>query len=119
MVCDPLECLEPMQVALSGELEALEVLLVVEERGERAQRIADFLVARGFEATTTTYAEATADACEAVDVVLADSRLFLETREARDAALAFPESPTPIVGVGFLATEMFEAHGLAMTSGYI
>ncbi|MBK8980385.1 MAG: hypothetical protein IPM29_31170 [Planctomycetes bacterium] len=115
-VCDALQCLEPMSLQLHGEVPPLSVLLVVAARDERAERIAGFLRARGFAAAVDTYAEVTADVCEAHDVVIADAE-----RHGVGIGLLrqFPRTSSPLIGIGFAGTEIIEAHGLAMTSGYI
>lgn len=118
-VCDALECLMPQTVAISGRLDAFEVLLVSGVQDERSERIAALLAERGFEVTATTYADVTAEQCDAHEVVLADSKRFGGTARVREQVLKFPATSTPIVGVGFWGTELFEAQGVAMTSGYI
>lgn len=118
-VCDALMCLPPMSITVSGTVDAVSVLLVVAEVTQREERIAAWLRARGFEVETVTYATATRDACDASDVVLCDSQLFREDNVKREVVHAFPKTETPIVAVGYLGTELVEAHGLAMTSGYI
>ena len=118
-ICDPLQCLPPMDVSLRGPIEPLRILLVVGVRDEHAARIEAFLRKRGFAPSVTTYAEVDLKSCDAHDVVLADSKLFRENRGALKHALEFPKTKSPIVAVGFLGTELIEAQGLAMTSGYI
>jgi hypothetical protein len=51
--------------------------------------------------------------------VLADSKLFGKGLKVRQRVREFPRTTSPIVAVGFYGTELIEAHGLAMTSGYI
>jgi hypothetical protein len=59
-------------------------------------------------------------ACDAHDVVLADSKLFRENEKGSfGRARGFPQTASPIVAVGFLGTELIEGHRIAMTSGYI
>ncbi len=116
-VCDAMMCLEPMEISLNGEVAALKVLLVVDEKGERSQRIADWLAKRGFAQTVTTYAEVSSELCDASDVVIADSRLFRKGKRVDPES--FPRTKTPVVAVGLNGTRLIEAHGLAMTSGYI
>lgn len=118
-VCDALECLAPMSLRITGEVEVLDVLLVSPMEGERAARIAGWIKSRGFEVTPTTYADVTSELCDAADVVLADSDLFRNNGGALGGARGFPRTETPIVAVGFLGTELVEAHDVAMTSGYI
>lgn len=119
-VCDALMCLAPMRIAIHGEVRPLEVLLVVDEIGARSGRIESWLADRGFTPRVSVYGATTARDCDTADVVLADSPVFGKmAKTAFPGARDFPRTDTPIVGVGFLATELFEAHGLAMTSGYI
>jgi hypothetical protein len=118
-VCDELMCHAPERVELSGRPGGFPVLLVSGARDERSGRIADFLAARGLDVDVTTYAEATAAMCERAEVVLCDSKRFRETAKVREHVLAFPQTTTPIVAVGFFGTELVEAHGVAMTSGYV
>lgn len=129
MACDPIECLPPMSVTLTGSIpqaheqgveERLKVLLVVDVADSRSQRISDFFGKHGLATTVATYWEVTKSACDASDVVLADSKLFRKSvKGSRARVLAFPKTSSPIVAVGFLGTELIEAHGIAMTSGYI
>jgi len=119
MVCDPLQCLPPMSVTISGEVRACRVLLVVDVADERSARIVAFLEEGGFEVEVSTYEEVTTAQCDRHDVVLADSKLFGKSRGTRQHVLKFPSTATPIVAVGFFGTELIEAHGIAMTSGYI
>lgn len=120
MACDPVRCLPPMSVQLRGDLRPLKVLLVVDREDERSRRIADFLAKAGMQTKTTTYGQVTTRACDAHDVVLADSRLFKKNeRGSIGRARGFPPTESPIVAVGFLGTELIEGHKLAMTSGYI
>lgn len=118
-VCDELECLAPMTVTLEGDVEALRVLLVVAEEDEHAARIEAWLGGRGFAATVTTYTEVTAELCDASDVVLADSKTFRSAGVKSAVINAFPKTEAPLITVGFNGTRLVEAHGLAMTSGYI
>ena len=118
-VCDALECLAPMALRITGEVEVLDVLLVSPMAGERADRVVGWLKARGFEVAPTTYADVTQERCDAADVVLADSYLFRANGGATADARRLPRTETPIVAVGFLGTQLVEAHGVAMTSGYI
>lgn len=119
MVCDPLACLPPMTVRVAGDVPTCSVLLVVDEEDERSARIATFLGERGFEVAVTTYPTVTAEECDSRDVVLADSKLFGKGAKVRQHVRNFPATKTPIVAVGFYGTELVEAHGIAMTSGYI
>jgi hypothetical protein len=118
-VCDALQCLAPMTLTISGEVEPVSVLLVVAETGERAERIAGWLRGRGFDVALDTYAEVTPAACDARDVVLTDSDLSQKHGVATDVVRRFPRTASPVVAVGHLGTKLVEAHGLAMTSGYI
>ena len=118
-VCDPLQCLPPMTVGLSGEVGPISVLLVAAARDARTERIAAFLGERGFDVAVDTYAEVSAEACDARDVVIADSNLFRQTGVAIDVVRRFPRTTSPLIAVGFLGTELVEAQGIAMTSGYI
>jgi len=118
-VCDELMCHAPERVEISGRPGGFPVLLVSGARDERSGRVAAFLAARGLDVDVTTYAEATAAMCERAEVVLCDSKRFRETAKVRDRVRAFPRTTTPIVAVGFFGTELVEAHGVAMTSGYV
>ncbi|MGC6489216.1 MAG: hypothetical protein ACON4Z_16335 [Planctomycetota bacterium] len=118
-VCDELMCHAPERVEISGRPGGFPVLLVSGARDERSGRVAAFLAARGLDVDVTTYAEATAAMCERAEVVLCDSKRFRETAKVREHVLAFPKTTTPIVAVGFFGTELVEAHGVAMTSGYV
>lgn len=96
------------------------VLLVVDNEDARSARIADFLKKGGMAPKVTTYADVTARACDSADVVLADSKLFRKNAAGtRGRAIAFPKTESPIVAAGYLGTELIEAQGIAMTSGYI
>ena len=126
MICDALLCLPPMTLTLAtpdaGAAAALppaKVLLVAVDESERTQRIAAFLKERGFVPTVTTYAKVTAEACDASDVVLADSPTFNQTKGARAAAMKFPETSAPVIAVGLLGTVVLEEHKVAMACGYI
>jgi hypothetical protein len=57
--------------------------------------------------------------CDAADIVLADSDVFQKHGVKIDVVRKFPRTSSPVVAVGFLGTELIEAHGLALTSGYI
>ena len=118
MVCDALECLPPITLEISSGA-TTKVLLVGVDESERTQRIAEFLRARGFVPTVTTYAAVTGEVCDAHDVVLADSPTFGRCKGQRAKVLSFPKTTAPIVAVGFLGTELLEAQKVAMTSGYI
>lgn len=118
-ICDALECLDPLSLTLTGEVAPLAVLLVVAAVDPRSDRIAAWLQDRGFDVTVDTYADVTADACARHDVVIADSDVFRRHGVGLDVVHRFPKTDTPLVAVGFLGTELVEAHGLAMTSGYI
>ncbi len=125
MVCDALQCLPPMTLQLATAKDAmlavpaLRVLLVGVDDGERTQRIATFLRTRGFATSVATYANVSQAACDGADVVLADSPTFRNVKGQTGNARRFPTTATPIVAVGFLGTELIEAQGVAMTSGYI
>lgn len=118
-VCDALECLPPMTVEIEGEVERLSVLLVVAAEDERAGRISGWLRERGFATDVALYESVTAEACDAHDVVVADSDVFRKHGVGLGVVRGFPRTETPIVAVGFLGTELVEGHGVAMTSGYI
>lgn len=120
MACDPLSCLPPMSVRLTGELRPLNVLVVVDKEDARSKRIVEFLRGGGMAPTVTTYAKVDRRACDACDVVLADSKRFRENEKGSvGRARAFPQTTSPIVAVGFLGTELIEGQKIAMTSGYI
>ncbi len=116
MVCDALQCLPPIELELRT---AFPVLLVAVDDGERTQRIATFLRERGLLPTVTTYATVTTALCDANEVVLADSPTFGQVRGKKINARAFPKTESPVVAVGFLGTELLEAHKVAMACGYI
>ena len=98
----------------------LAVLVVVDAKDARSERIAGFLKKDGMAPKVTTYDEVTSAACDAADVVLADSKLFQKNAAGSiGRARQFPKTESPIVAVGFLGTELIEGHGIAMTSGYI
>ena len=100
--------------------EPIEVLVVVDQKGARSERIVEFLKKGGMAPKVAIYPEVTTRECDAADVVLADSKLFRKYAEGSvGRARAFPKTDSPIVAVGFLGTELIEAHGIAMTSGYI
>lgn len=122
MVCDALQCLPPIEVALSTPpaapaLAPLRVLLVTAAADERQKRIAEFLKDRGCKPSVTTWAVVNAEECDAADVVLADSPLFGKTQGAN--VRNFPVTATPVVAVGFLGTELLKAQKVTMASGYI
>ena len=119
MVCDPLQCLPPIELALSGKVKPLRVLLAVSSKDDFATRVAGFLEKRGFVVSSTTYDEVDVKTCDTHDVVLAASKLFRQDGKGGRKASSFPKTKTPIVAVGFLGTRLIENHGLAMTSGYI
>lgn len=123
MVCDALHCLPPIELELAAPAllpaQPLRVLLVAVDESERTARIASFLRARGIEVTVTTYAKVTTDECDRCEVVLADSPTYGQHKDAIKAARAFPRTASPVVAVGFLGTELLEAHKVAMACGYI
>lgn len=120
MACDPLSCLPPMSVLLTGELRPLNVLVVVDREDARSRRIVELLRGGGMAPTVTTYAKVDRRACDASDVVLADSKRFRENEKGSvGRARGFPRTTSPIVAVGFLGTELIEGQKIAMTSGYI
>jgi hypothetical protein len=88
-------------------------------RDERSARIAAFLEAHGFRPTVTTYATATKGECDARELVVLDSPTFDQVKGVRKHALAFPETSTPMVAVGYLGTEVLEAQKVSMACGYI
>ena len=121
-VCDALMCLMPMEVTLTGEVPPLDVLLVVAQRDETAERVGrieGWLAARGFAVTVADYTLVTQEACDGADAIVADSNYFRRPGSSMAGVREFPRTDTPIVAVGFLGTELVEAHGVAMTSGYI
>ena len=120
IACDPLMCLPPMSVLITGELRPLKVLLVVDREDDRSKRLVDFLKQNGIAPSVTTYTKVTTKVCDAHDVVLADSTLFRKNEKGSvGRARGFPETASPIVAVGFLGTELIEGQRIAMTSGYI
>jgi len=118
-VCDALECLAPMKLAIKGEVSPLRVLLVVAQEDVRAERIRAWFAARGFATDVTTYTTVDLATADVHDVVVADSDVFQKHGVGMDVVARFPRTATPIVAVGFIGTQLCEAHGLAMTSGYI
>ena len=118
-ICDALECYAPARVELSGDPRQMSVLLVVDAKDERSARLGAFLTEHGCTVAVTTYESVTAQQCDQNDVVLADSKLFGKGVKVRQHVLKFPMTMTPIVAVGYLGTELIEAHKVAMTSGYI
>jgi hypothetical protein len=123
MACDALECLPPMEVGLATPAN---VLLVVVEPGARADRISAFLTQRGFHTSVTTYDRVQAAACDASDVVVADSPTFEklegskgQRRAVDEAARRFPNTSAPLITVGFLGTELLKAQKVSMASGYV
>jgi hypothetical protein len=120
IACDPLQCLPPMSVTITGELRPLKVLLVVDREDARSKRLADFLQKGGMAPVITTYAKVDARTCDTHDVILADSKLFRKNEAGSvGRARGFPKTTSPIVAVGFLGTELIEGQGVAMTSGYV
>jgi len=119
MVCDAMQCLPPIELTIRGKVEPLRVLLVTSSEDEHAARIGKFLTERGFVVKATTYPQVDAKTCDAQDLIVADSKLFRQDGEGGRKARDFPRTRTPIVAVGFLGHLIIEAHGLAMTSGYI
>ena len=118
-ICDELECFAPARVELQGDPMPVTVLVVVDQADERSARLDAFLTEHGCEVSVTTYELVTAADCDRHDVVLADSKLFRKGLRVREQVLAFPQTETPIIAVGFYGTELVEAHNVAMTSGYI
>jgi hypothetical protein len=124
MTCDALHCRPPRSLTIAGAVAApsapaLRILLVTAEGGERSKRITAFLKGRGFGVTTATYATVTQDACDQADVVVADSPPFRSGRNATRLARKFPKTASPLIAVGFLGTELLEAHKVTMACGYI
>lgn len=124
MVCDALQCLPPIELELSAAAAAapagpFRVLLVAVDEGERTDRIARFLAASGLVPTVATYATVTPELCDAYEVVIADSPTFGQVRGKKVDARSFPKTKSPVVAVGFLGTELLEAHKVAMACGYI
>ena len=98
----------------------LSVLVVVDQKDARSERITEFLKQGGMAPVVTTYEKVTMRACDAADVVLADSKVFREnTPGSIQRVRNFPRTSSPIVAVGYLGTELIEGQGIAMTSGYI
>ncbi|MHC4813000.1 MAG: protein-disulfide reductase DsbD domain-containing protein [Planctomycetota bacterium] len=131
MACDALMCLPPREVTLqtaamaaAGTPQKLKVLLVTLDDAERAARIKSFLETRGFGCTVTHFKDVSKEECDRHDLVLTDSpnKDKDESRASMRAqrhALDFPETKSPIVTVGYLGTELLEAHKIAMACGYI
>ena len=76
--------------------DAASVLLVAVANDDRAARIATFLKESGFRPAITTYETVTKEACDANDVVIADSPYFGKVKGARKHALKFPETASPL-----------------------
>lgn len=131
VVCDALMCLPPRDITLqtaamaaAGKPEKLTVLLVTLDDHKRAARIKSFLEARGFGCSVTHFKDVQKEACDRHDLVLTDSpnadqAASRTSMRARQHAIAFPETKSPIITTGFLGTELLEAHKIAMASGYI
>lgn len=119
MVCDPMQCLPPIELTLRGKISPLRVLLVTSSSDAYAERVRSFLSERQFAVTSVLYDQVDAKTCDAHDVVLASSKLFREDGKGGRKARSFPKTESPIVAVGFLGTQLIENHGIAMTSGYI
>jgi len=131
MACDALMCLPPRDITLrtaalsaAKEPQKLTVLLVTLDDEKRAARIKSFLETRGFGCTVTHFKDVRKEDCDRHDLVLTDSPnadkdASRTSMRARKHAIAFPDTSSPIIAVGFLGTELFEAKKLAMTSGYI
>jgi hypothetical protein len=131
MVCDALMCLPPREITLqtaampaAKKPQKLKVLLVTLDDKDRSARIKAFLEARGFGCTVTHFKDVRKDECDRHDLVLTDSpnvdeATFRASMRARKHAIAFPEISSPIIAVGYLGTELLEAHKIAMACGYI
>ena len=131
MVCDALMCLPPRDItlqtaAMSAEKkpQKLTVLLVTLDDDKRSARIKSFLEARGFGCSVTHFKDVRKQECDRHDLVLTDSpnadkEASRTSMRARKHAIAFPETRSPIITVGFLGTELLEAHKIAMACGYI
>ncbi|HEX6810901.1 MAG TPA: protein-disulfide reductase DsbD domain-containing protein [Planctomycetota bacterium] len=122
MVCDALQCLPPMSLALSLPDDAavgVSILLVAIDESERTSRIAAFLTERGFKTDVTTYAKVQQAECDAHDVVLADSPTYGQLKGKLGEVKRFPETASPIVAVGLMGTELLEHQKVAMACGYI
>lgn len=127
MVCDALMCLPPIELELRSDAAApaaaptgpFRVLLVAMDESERTNRIAQFLLARGFTPTVTTWAKVTAELCDANEVVIADSLTFMAQRGKGVKVEKFPKTKSPIVAVNFLGTQLLVANKIAMACGYI
>ncbi|MFC1553569.1 hypothetical protein ACFL7D_02945 [candidate division KSB1 bacterium] len=89
--------------------EEISVLLVYDEE-ETAKRTAAFLQEREFPVTLTTTEMVTAEMCDSHDVVIAASR-------QRD--MEFPETVSPLIGVGYSGADIIERKYIGMTCGYI
>lgn len=116
MVCDPLQCLPPMTVELATPPT---VLLVVVERGARADRIAAFLTERGCRPTLITYKEVQVAECDASDLVVADSPTFGKLKGQTGVSRQFPLTSAPVIAIGLLGTELLKAQKVSMASGYV
>ena len=96
--------------------EGVEVLTDVRSRRDV---VVAFLRERGCAVAVTTWATATAEQCDAHDVVLADSPTFNQVRGKKVDVRKFPATKAPVVAVGFLGTQLLEANRIAMACGYI
>jgi hypothetical protein len=98
----------------------LSVLVVVDQKDARSERIAEFLKNGGMAPEVTTYEKVTMRACDAADVVLADSKVLRKNAKGSVARVSnFPKTRSPIVAVGYLGTKLIKGQKIAMTSGYI
>jgi len=128
MVCDALECKAPAEFTLERSHSAskpLTVLLITSDDKSRSDRIQEFLQKAGFTCKVTQYAAVTKAECEAHDLVVYDSPCSDQdtwrtvSRAGRKHAAEFPKIKTPLIAVGFLGTELLDAHRLAIACGYI
>ena len=107
-----------------AEPDALRLLLVTPGTPARTARIRAFLAGHGIALQAARYGQVTKEACDGVDLVVADSpaddkAAFRRSMKLRRRARSFPRTAAPILAVGYLGTELLEAQGLAMASGYI
>ena len=120
--CDARTCLLPARCSLLGEPSRgpVDVLLMVRAQGDRADRIAGMFRSEGFRCTVRTF-ESRPDRgfCDRFDVVIGDCEGYQQSKSIVSFARDFPKTQTPIIAVGFLGSELVEAHQIAMTSGYI
>jgi hypothetical protein len=128
MICDALQCDPPSEFILERANDVnkpLSILLVTSNDQDRRGRIQKFLHGQGFTCKAVDYDGVTKAACEEHDLVVYDSpgpdqeTWRAVSRAGRQHAVAFPEVDTPIIAVGFLGTQLLEAHRIAIACGYI